>query len=113
MSLNTSLNYKSFYLFIYQRVYIALYVQEVKDLRNTAVRLVSQLAQIPKSATYFKDVLLAMPAGRREQLQVPLELIYIVALLKLDIYCAICWDLGVNTFTVVYFIGAICTSVVK
>ncbi|KAL8123865.1 hypothetical protein AgCh_011749 [Apium graveolens] len=43
--------------------------QEAKDLRNTAVRLVSQLAQIPKSATYFKDVLLAMPAGRREQLQ--------------------------------------------
>ncbi|KAK1357513.1 hypothetical protein POM88_050769 [Heracleum sosnowskyi] len=43
--------------------------QEVNDLRNTAVRLVSQLAQIPKSATYFKDVLLAMPAGRREQLQ--------------------------------------------
>lgn len=50
-------------------------VQEVKELRNTAVRLVSQLAQIPKSAAYFKDVLLAMPAGRREMLQVRFDLL--------------------------------------
>lgn len=86
-------------------------MQEVKDLRNTAVRLVSQLAQIPKSATYFKDVLLAMPVGRREQLQVPVKLIDLVALLKLDIYPAIFWDSGVSTTsTVVEYYGVICTS---
>ncbi|KAA8530559.1 hypothetical protein F0562_005268 [Nyssa sinensis] len=43
--------------------------QEVINLRSTAIRLVSQLAQIPSSAAYFKDVLLAMPLTQRQQLQ--------------------------------------------
>ncbi|KAG8384070.1 hypothetical protein BUALT_Bualt04G0079800 [Buddleja alternifolia] len=43
--------------------------QEAKDLRNIAVKLVSQLAQIPSSAAFIKDILLAMPATRRQQLQ--------------------------------------------
>ncbi|XP_059670574.1 protein SWEETIE [Cornus florida] len=46
------------------------HVQEVNDLRSTAVKLVSQLAQVPSSAVYFKDVLLAMPLTHRQQLQV-------------------------------------------
>ncbi|KAK4416508.1 protein SWEETIE [Sesamum alatum] len=43
--------------------------QEANDLRNVAVVLVSQLAQIPTSAASIKDILLAMPAGQRQQLQ--------------------------------------------
>ncbi|KAF8399147.1 hypothetical protein HHK36_015012 [Tetracentron sinense] len=43
--------------------------QELIEIRNTAVRLVSHLAQIPSSAIQFKDVLLAMPVARRQQLQ--------------------------------------------
>lgn len=44
--------------------------QEVNDLRSTAVKLVSRLAQIPSSAIHFKDVLLSMPPLHRQQLQV-------------------------------------------
>ncbi|XP_057757016.1 protein SWEETIE isoform X1 [Arachis stenosperma] len=43
--------------------------KEVSDLRNTAIKLVSRLAQIPSSAIHFKDVLLSMPPLHREQLQ--------------------------------------------
>ncbi|CAK9150708.1 unnamed protein product [Ilex paraguariensis] len=43
--------------------------QEVNDLRSTAIKLVSQLAQIPSSAVCFKDVLLTMPMTQRQQLQ--------------------------------------------
>ncbi|KAL3525448.1 hypothetical protein ACH5RR_013820, partial [Cinchona calisaya] len=43
--------------------------QELNELRSTAIKLVSQLAQSPKSAVYFKDVLLTMPIIRRQQLQ--------------------------------------------
>ncbi|XWS75451.1 hypothetical protein CRYUN_Cryun01aG0089000 [Craigia yunnanensis] len=43
--------------------------QEVNDIRNTAVRLVSHLAQIPSSAGHLKDVLLSMPEIHRQQLQ--------------------------------------------
>ncbi|XP_039034805.1 protein SWEETIE isoform X2 [Hibiscus syriacus] len=43
--------------------------QEVNDIRNTAIRLVSHLAQIPSSAGHLKDVLLSMPEMHRQQLQ--------------------------------------------
>ncbi|CAL0321677.1 unnamed protein product [Lupinus luteus] len=43
--------------------------QEVTDLRSTAIKLVSHLAQIPSSAVHFKDVLLSMPPLHRQQLQ--------------------------------------------
>ncbi|KAL4341896.1 hypothetical protein GQ457_08G014460 [Hibiscus cannabinus] len=43
--------------------------QEVNDIRNTAIRLVSRLAQIPSSAGHLKDVLLSMPEMHRQQLQ--------------------------------------------
>ncbi|CAL5367371.1 unnamed protein product [Camellia sinensis] len=43
--------------------------QELNDLRSTARKLVSQLAQIPSSAVLLKDVLLAMPVSNRLQLQ--------------------------------------------
>ncbi|KAK7269008.1 hypothetical protein RIF29_21723 [Crotalaria pallida] len=43
--------------------------QEVSDLRSTAIKLVSHLAQIPSSAVHFKDVLLSMPPLHRQQLQ--------------------------------------------
>ncbi|XP_022772079.1 protein SWEETIE isoform X3 [Durio zibethinus] len=42
---------------------------EVNDIRNTAVRIVSRLAQIPSSAGHLKDVLVAMPEMHRQQLQ--------------------------------------------
>ncbi|KAJ8751677.1 hypothetical protein K2173_025839 [Erythroxylum novogranatense] len=43
--------------------------QEVNDLRTTAITLVSHLAQVPSSASIFKDVLLSMPVEHRQQLQ--------------------------------------------
>ncbi|XVF71655.1 hypothetical protein PTKIN_Ptkin12aG0057000 [Pterospermum kingtungense] len=43
--------------------------QEVNELRNTAMRLVSRLAQIPSSAGHLKDVMLSMPEMHRQQLQ--------------------------------------------
>ncbi|XP_038720133.1 protein SWEETIE isoform X2 [Tripterygium wilfordii] len=43
--------------------------QEVNDIKSTAIRLVSQLAQIPSSALHFKDALLSMPVTQRQQLQ--------------------------------------------
>ncbi|XP_042482269.1 protein SWEETIE [Macadamia integrifolia] len=43
--------------------------QELNEMKNTAVRLVSHLAQIPSAAIYFKDVLLEMPVAHRQQLQ--------------------------------------------
>ncbi|XP_010511629.1 PREDICTED: HEAT repeat-containing protein 5B-like isoform X1 [Camelina sativa] len=43
--------------------------QEVLELRNVAVRLVSHLAQLPLSAVHFKEVLLSLPATHRQQLQ--------------------------------------------
>ncbi|KAL0801143.1 hypothetical protein Bca101_056319 [Brassica carinata] len=43
--------------------------QEVLELRNVAVRLVSHLAQLPSSAVHFKDVLLSLPTTHRQQLQ--------------------------------------------
>ncbi|PON93486.1 Coatomer beta subunit [Trema orientale] len=45
------------------------YSQEFNDLRSTAIRLVSHLAQIPSSAVLFKDSLLSMPMTHRQQLQ--------------------------------------------
>ncbi|KAG2322694.1 hypothetical protein Bca52824_015907 [Brassica carinata] len=44
--------------------------QEVLELRNVAVRLVSHLAQLPSSAVHFKDVLLSLPTTHRQQLQI-------------------------------------------
>uniref|UniRef100_A0A2P2MKT4 HEAT repeat-containing protein 5B isoform X2 n=1 Tax=Rhizophora mucronata TaxID=61149 RepID=A0A2P2MKT4_RHIMU len=43
--------------------------KEFNDIRTTAMKLVSHLAQIPSSAALFKDVLLSMPAAHRQQLQ--------------------------------------------
>ncbi|KAL9993657.1 putative armadillo-like helical, protein SWEETIE [Helianthus debilis subsp. tardiflorus] len=43
--------------------------QEVKELRTASMRLVSQLAQSPTSAVFFKDALLSMPVTRRQKLQ--------------------------------------------
>ncbi|XP_073060579.1 protein SWEETIE-like isoform X1 [Primulina eburnea] len=43
--------------------------QEVHDLRSISIKIVSQLAQIPSSAVSVKEILLAMPATRRQQLQ--------------------------------------------
>ncbi|CAM8906100.1 unnamed protein product [Rhodiola kirilowii] len=43
---------------------------EIVDVRNLSVKIVSHLAQLPSSAALFKDALLAMPAPRRQQLQV-------------------------------------------
>ncbi|XP_048328605.2 protein SWEETIE isoform X2 [Ziziphus jujuba] len=45
------------------------YSQELNDVKNTAIRFVSHLAQIPSSAVYFKDALLSMPVTHRQQLQ--------------------------------------------
>ncbi|XP_062106312.1 protein SWEETIE isoform X2 [Humulus lupulus] len=45
------------------------YCQEFNDLRSTAIKLVSHLAQIPSSAIHFKDALLSMPITHRQQLQ--------------------------------------------
>lgn len=45
-------------------------MQEINELRNAAIKLVTQLAQSPLSAIHFKDVLLAMPIMQRQQLQV-------------------------------------------
>ncbi|XP_047954484.1 protein SWEETIE [Salvia hispanica] len=42
---------------------------EAHDLQSIAVKLVAQLAQTPSSASSVKDILLAMPATRRQQLQ--------------------------------------------
>ncbi|KAK3212082.1 hypothetical protein Dsin_016788 [Dipteronia sinensis] len=43
--------------------------KEANDIRSTAVRLVSHLAQIPSSAVHLKEVLLSMPAVHRQQFQ--------------------------------------------
>lgn len=43
--------------------------QEINELRNAAIKLVTQLAQSPLSSIHFKDVLLAMPIMQRQQLQ--------------------------------------------
>ncbi|KAL7101750.1 hypothetical protein ACP275_08G074200 [Erythranthe tilingii] len=43
--------------------------QAANDLQNIAVKLVSQLVQIPSAAASVKDILLAMPATQRQQLQ--------------------------------------------
>ncbi|KAL5739454.1 hypothetical protein ACOSQ2_028634 [Xanthoceras sorbifolium] len=43
--------------------------KEANDIRSTAVRLVSHLAQIPSSAIHLKDILLSMPAVHRQQFQ--------------------------------------------
>lgn len=42
---------------------------EVNDIRSTAIRLVSHLAQMPSSVVHFRDLLLAMPLTHRQQLQ--------------------------------------------
>ncbi|XP_075105994.1 protein SWEETIE [Nicotiana tabacum] len=43
--------------------------QEARDLKITAIKLVAQLAQLPSSSAYIKEVLLTMPMTRRQQLQ--------------------------------------------
>ncbi|OIT22627.1 PREDICTED: HEAT repeat-containing protein 5B [Nicotiana attenuata] len=43
--------------------------QEARDLKITAIKLVAQLAQLPGSSAYIKEVLLTMPMTRRQQLQ--------------------------------------------
>nr|KJB08412.1 hypothetical protein B456_001G080600 [Gossypium raimondii] len=43
--------------------------QEANDIRNTAIRLVSHLAQIPSFAGHLKDVLLLMSKTQRQQLR--------------------------------------------
>lgn len=45
------------------------HLKELTEIKCYAMKLVSHLAQIPSSAIQFKDVLLAMPATRRQQLQ--------------------------------------------
>ncbi|GMN57078.1 hypothetical protein TIFTF001_026181 [Ficus carica] len=45
------------------------YSQEFNDLRSTAIRLVSHIAQIPSLAVHFKNALLSMPLVHRQQLQ--------------------------------------------
>uniref|UniRef100_A0A3Q7F8Z4 Uncharacterized protein n=1 Tax=Solanum lycopersicum TaxID=4081 RepID=A0A3Q7F8Z4_SOLLC len=43
--------------------------QEARDLKITAIKLVTQLAQLPDSSACIKEVLLTMPMIRRQQLQ--------------------------------------------
>ncbi|XP_008459469.1 protein SWEETIE isoform X1 [Cucumis melo] len=43
--------------------------RELEELKSTAIKLVSHLAQIPASAVIFKDVILSMPVMHRQQLQ--------------------------------------------
>ncbi|XP_058082071.1 protein SWEETIE [Magnolia sinica] len=43
--------------------------QELIEIKSNAMRLVSHLAQIPSSAVQFREVLLAMPVTRKQQLQ--------------------------------------------
>ncbi|KAK4346804.1 hypothetical protein RND71_033143 [Anisodus tanguticus] len=43
--------------------------QEARDLKITAIKLVTQLAQLPDSSACIKEVLLTMPMMRRQQLQ--------------------------------------------
>ncbi|KAM3285916.1 protein SWEETIE isoform X1 [Capsicum chacoense] len=43
--------------------------QEARDLKITAIKLVTQLAQLPDSSACVKEVLLTMPIMRRQQLQ--------------------------------------------
>ncbi|KAL6520097.1 hypothetical protein OROHE_017240 [Orobanche hederae] len=43
--------------------------QEANELCDVAVKLVSQLAQAPGSATFIRDILLSVPATQRQQLQ--------------------------------------------
>ncbi|KAL6551851.1 hypothetical protein OROGR_008005 [Orobanche gracilis] len=43
--------------------------QEANELCDIAVKLVSQLAQAPGSATFIRDILLSIPATQRQQLQ--------------------------------------------
>ncbi|KAK9116093.1 hypothetical protein Sjap_015040 [Stephania japonica] len=43
--------------------------QEFIEIRSTALRFVSHLAQVASSAVLFRDVLLAMPATNRQRLQ--------------------------------------------
>ncbi|MCD7456258.1 hypothetical protein HAX54_031039 [Datura stramonium] len=43
--------------------------QEAHDLKITAIKLVTQLAQLPGSSACIKEVLLTMPMMRRQQLQ--------------------------------------------
>ncbi|XP_075091342.1 protein SWEETIE [Nicotiana tabacum] len=43
--------------------------QEARDLKITAIKLVAQLAQLPGSSAYIKEVLLTMPITRKQQLQ--------------------------------------------
>ncbi|GFQ05127.1 heat repeat-containing protein 5b [Phtheirospermum japonicum] len=44
-------------------------LEEANELRDLAVKLVSQLAQIPSSAASIKSILLSMPTTQRQQLQ--------------------------------------------
>lgn len=68
----TTLYFSSFLFFsIFTYTNNQVQLQEANDLRNIAVKLVSQLAQIPSSAALVKDTLSAMPATRRLQIQVP------------------------------------------
>ncbi|GMH27186.1 hypothetical protein Nepgr_029029 [Nepenthes gracilis] len=43
--------------------------EEISDIRSTATKLVSYLAQIPSATVLLKDVLLGMPATHRQQIQ--------------------------------------------
>ncbi|GAB4832302.1 hypothetical protein Ancab_006313 [Ancistrocladus abbreviatus] len=43
--------------------------QELSEIRSTAVRLVSHLAQIPSAVLHLKDVLIRMPPMHRQQIQ--------------------------------------------
>uniref|UniRef100_A0A803LAT9 HEAT repeat-containing protein n=1 Tax=Chenopodium quinoa TaxID=63459 RepID=A0A803LAT9_CHEQI len=43
--------------------------EETIDLRNTAIRLVSHVAQVPSAAEHLKEVLLGMPVTLRQQIQ--------------------------------------------
>ncbi|XP_010528470.1 PREDICTED: HEAT repeat-containing protein 5B isoform X2 [Tarenaya hassleriana] len=45
------------------------YSQEVVELRNAALRLVTHIAQMPSSSIHFKDVLLSLPTTHRQKLQ--------------------------------------------
>ncbi|KNA19796.1 hypothetical protein SOVF_058220 [Spinacia oleracea] len=43
--------------------------EETSDLRSTAIRLVSHVAQVPSAAEHLKEVLLGMPGTLRQQIQ--------------------------------------------
>lgn len=59
---------KTFLLTLFAN-FVAL--QELDEANSIARRLVSHFVQIPSAATQIKDVMLSVPAEKRQQFQVP------------------------------------------